>query len=145
MTVLIAMLFAMLMGFPAMVLHECGHIAAARVCGVTVKKVGISWIGPYVLRESGPRWANLLISFSGPLVNLLLGCTLWSTMPAFAQVNLFIGIGSLIPFPKSDGKRILALLGSSSEDVGLSDQGRSVSSAESSAGLEVGSGRLTAT
>lgn len=110
MTVLIAMLAAMLLGLPAMILHEGGHIAAARLCGVKVKKVGISWIGLFVQRESGPRWANVLISFSGPFINLLLAAALWSTMPAFAQVNLFIGVGSLIPLPKSDGKRILALL-----------------------------------
>jgi Zn-dependent protease len=109
------MLTAMLVGLPAMILHECGHIAAARLCGVKVKKVGISWIGPFVLRESGPRWANLVISFSGPFVNLLLASALWSTMPGFAQVNLFIGIGSLIPLPKSDGKRILMLLRSRGE------------------------------
>ena len=83
MLVVKVMLFAMLLGLPAMVLHECGHIAAAHLCGVKVKKVGISWIGPFVLRESGPRWANVLISFSGPLVNLLLASALWTTMPEF--------------------------------------------------------------
>jgi Zn-dependent protease len=120
MTVIIVMLSAMLLGVPAMILHECGHIAAARLCGVKVKKVGISWIGLFVQRESGPRWANLLISFSGPFVNLLLAAALWNTMPAFAQVNLFIGIGSLIPLPKSDGSRILALLHAPAEGSGWS-------------------------
>ena len=110
MTALMAMITAMLAGLPAMILHECGHLAAARLCGVKVKKVGISWIGLFVQRESGPRWANLLISFSGPFVNLLLASALWRAMPGFAQVNLFIGVGSLIPLPKSDGRRILGLL-----------------------------------
>lgn len=110
MTVMIAMLTAMLLGVPAMILHEGGHLAAAHVCGVKVKKVGISWVGLFIQREPGPRWANLLISLSGPLVNLLLAGALWGSMPGFAQANLFIGIGSLIPLPKSDGNRILALL-----------------------------------
>ena len=110
MTVLTAMFAAMLVAVPAMVFHELGHIAAARICGLRIKKIGISWIGPFVLRESGPRWANLVISFSGPFVNLLLASAMWNSMPGFAQVNLFIGIGSLIPMPKSDGKRIFALL-----------------------------------
>ncbi len=145
MPVVIAMLTAMLAGLPAMVLHECGHIAAARLCGVKVKKVGISWIGLFVVRESGPRWANLLISFSGPLANLLLASALWSAMPGFAQVNLFIGIGSLIPFPKSDGKRILALLRPPAEKPSWNNQGRVLSGPQSQTGVEVGSGRLTLT
>ncbi len=116
------MVTAMLLGLPAMLLHECGHIAAARICGVKVKRVGISWLGLFVLRECGPRWANLLISFSGPFVNLLLASALWSTMPAFAQVNLFVGIGSLLPLPKSDGKRILTLLRSPGETSRWSNQ-----------------------
>ena len=131
MTVFIAMISAMLLGLPAMILHECGHIAAAHLCGVKVKKVGISWIGLFVRRESGPRWANALISFSGPFVNLSLASALWSTMPGFAQVNLFIGIGSLIPLPKSDGKRILALLLSPGEEPGWSDESTIVSGSPS--------------
>ena len=73
MTVLKVMLFAMLMGFPAMVLHECGHIAAARSLWRNGEEGGdlVDW-AVSCLRESGPRWANVLISFSGPLVNLLL-------------------------------------------------------------------------
>ncbi len=140
---LLAMLSAMLLGVPAMILHECGHLAAARACRVKVKKVGISWIGLYILRDCGPRWANLLISFSGPFVNLLLAATLWRAMPGFAEVNLFIGVGSLLPLPKSDGRRILALLSSSDEE--LSAQGGTVRCPESPTGLEVGPGRLSAT
>ena len=131
MTVLIAMVCAMLLGVPAMILHECGHIVAARLCGVKVKQVGISWLGLFVRRESGPRWANLLISFSGPLINLLLASALWSTTSGFAQVNLFIGVGSLIPLPKSDGKRILALLRSPAEQSGWNKEDAVLSGSQS--------------
>ena len=110
MTTLIAMVTAMLVGLPALVLHECGHIAAAHLCGVKVKKVGISWVGLFVQRDPGPRWSNVFISFSGPFVNLLLAAALWNTMPGFAHANMIIGAGCLLPFPKSDGKRILELL-----------------------------------
>ena len=144
MAVLIAMLSTMLLGLPALVLHECGHLAAARLCGVKVKKVGISWIGLFVLRESGPRWANLVISFSGPFVNLLLASALWSIMPSFAQVNLFIGVGSLIPVPKSDGKRILTLL----RPVNVANwnhQDSTRSGAQGHRGVGVGDKQLTLT
>ena len=138
MPVVKSMFFAMLLGLPAMVFHECGHIAAARLCGVKVKKIGISWIGPFVLRESGPRWANILVSFSGPLVNVLVASVLWNTMPSFAQVNLFIGIGSLIPLPKSDGKRILTLARSAIEDSLSSQHGRIQSGAQAPAAARAG-------
>jgi len=111
MMILLAMLSAMLMGIPAMLLHECGHIAAALVCGVKVKNVGLSRTGLYTVREPGPKWANLSISLAGPLMNLALAAALRNVLPAFAWVNLIAGIYNLLPIRHSDGSRILALLG----------------------------------
>lgn len=110
MGVLVAMLSAMLLGIPAILLHESGHIVVAWLFGVKVKKVGVSKLGFYTMRESGPYWANLCISFAGPLVNLLLAFALWDALPTFAWVNLVAGVYNLLPIPHSDGKRILALL-----------------------------------
>lgn len=110
MIVLVAMLSAMLMGIPAILLHECGHLAVALLCGVKVKRVGISWTGFYTVREPGPKWANLCISFAGPVMNLLLAAALLNTLPAFAKVNLIACIFNLFPIPHSDGTRIVALL-----------------------------------
>ena len=110
MTILLTMLYAMLLGIPAMLLHECGHIALARLCGVKVKKVGLSKTGLYTVREPGPRWANLVISAAGPLVNLLLAIALKSVLPSFAWVNLIAFGYNLLPIPNSDGSRILGLL-----------------------------------
>jgi Zn-dependent protease len=101
MMVLFAMLYAMLMGIPAM------------LCRVQVKKIGFSWTGLYTVREAGPKWANLCISLAGPLVNLLLAGALRSTLPAFAWVNLIACIYNLLPIPHSDGSRILALMSES--------------------------------
>jgi len=111
MTMLLTMLYAMLMGIPAMLFHECGHISVALLCGVRVKKVGVSRTGLYTVREAGPRWANLCISCAGPLVNLVLAIALRAVLPAFAWVNLIAFAYNLLPIPNSDGKRILALLG----------------------------------
>ena len=110
MTPLLGMLYAMLMGFPAMLFHECGHLSVALLCGVRIKKVGLSKIGLYTVREAGPRWANLCISSAGPLVNLVLALALKNLLPAFAWVNLIAFAYNLLPIPNSDGKRILALL-----------------------------------
>ena len=110
MSLLITMFAAMLMGIPAMFFHECGHIAAALFCGVKIKKVGLSWMGLYTVREAGPRWANLCVSFAGPAVNFALAFALRDTLPGFAWINLVAALFNLLPIPNSDGSRILALL-----------------------------------
>jgi Zn-dependent protease len=105
------MLFAMLLGIPAMVLHECGHILVALLCGVRVKKVGLCKTGLYTIRESGPNWANLCISLAGPLTNLVLAIVARDTMPTFAWVNVIACGYNLLPIPNSDGTRVLSILG----------------------------------
>ncbi len=110
MSLVIVVLSGMLLGIPAMVLHECGHIAAALACGVRVKRIGLSWVGLHIVRDPGPTWANLGISLAGPLLNLLLAALLRNTLPLFAEVNLIAGLYNLAPIPHSDGSRILALL-----------------------------------
>jgi stage IV sporulation protein FB len=104
------MLLTMLLGIPAMLLHEFGHIAAALLCGVKVKRVGLSKTGLYTVREPGPRWANLCVSLAGPLFNLLLAVAMRDISPSFAWVNLIACLYNLLPIPHSDGRRILALL-----------------------------------
>jgi len=110
MTMLYSVCVTMLLGIPAMLLHECGHIAMAFLCGVKVKKVGLSRIGLYTVREPGPRWANLCVSLAGPLFNLLLAMALRDALPTFAWVNLIAFIFNLLPIQNSDGRRIMTLL-----------------------------------
>lgn len=110
MPILLNMLFVVSLGIPAMLLHECGHIATAKLCGVKVKRVGISLMGLYTVREPGPRWANLLVSAAGPLVNLLLAIVLRDVLPTFAWVNVVACGYNLLPIAHSDGSRMLALL-----------------------------------
>lgn len=110
MPALVSMLYFMALGIPAMLFHESGHIVTAMLCGVQVKKVGLSRTGLYTVREAGPRWANLCISLAGPLANLSLAVALRHVLPVFALVNLIACLYNLLPIPNSDGKRILALL-----------------------------------
>lgn len=109
--VVFGMLFAMLLGIPAMLLHECGHISVALLCGVRIKKVGFSLTGLYTVREPGPRWANLCVSLAGPLTNLVLAIALRDIQPTFAWINVIACGYNLLPIPNSDGTRVLALLG----------------------------------
>lgn len=112
MNVYLNMLFVMLLGIPAMLLHECGHIVVALLCGVKVKRVGLCKTGLYTVREPGPNWANLCISLAGPLTNLVLAVSLREAMPTFAWVNAIAFGYNLLPIPNSDGSRVLALLSS---------------------------------
>ncbi len=90
----------------AIALHELAHIALARACGLRVKRVGISWIGPYLVREQGTAAINFCVTLAGPVTNLVLAAVFWSTAPLFAQVNLILGAYNLLPFiPQTDGRR----------------------------------------
>jgi stage IV sporulation protein FB len=110
MTLVYGVLLTMLLGIPALLLHEMGHIMAALMCGVKVKRIGLSRVGLYTVREPGPKWANICVSFAGPLFNLLLAIMLRDLAPTFAWVNLMACAYNLLPIPHSDGRRILMLL-----------------------------------
>lgn len=86
--------------------HELGHICTARALGIQVKRIGISWRGPYLVREAGTPTANAIVSAAGPLVNLLLSAILWHVWPTGALVNLVLGLANLVPTSTSDGGRL---------------------------------------
>ena len=90
----------------AITLHELAHIGLARACGLRVKRMGISWIGPYLVREQGTAVVNACVALAGPLANLALALAFWHAVPLFAQVSLILGAYNLLPFvPHTDGKR----------------------------------------
>ena len=96
-------------GLLAMALHEAGHLVAARVVGVKVKRVGFCWKGMYTVREAGPPAKNALISSAGPLTNLAL-IIFWYWSPTFGLANLCCAVCNLLPIRGSDGNRILRCL-----------------------------------
>jgi Zn-dependent protease len=91
------------------VLHELGHLAAAFSLGIPVKRVGVTWKGMYIVRETGPAMANLITTLAGPLLNLALAIA-WPVSREFALANMVFAIGNLLPLQGSDGLRALALL-----------------------------------
>lgn len=89
----------------AIVLHELAHVLLATVCGLRVKRVGIGWIGPYIVRERGTATVNACVALAGPVANLALAFAFWQTAPLFAQVNLILGAYNVLPFiPRTDGR-----------------------------------------
>ncbi len=96
--------------------HEVGHLACARSLGLKIRRVGVSWRGPYIVRQQGSAVQNLAVSMAGPLVNLVLAGTMvmgpWLGLGVvmFGLCNLVVGLYNLLPVPCSDGRRILILL-----------------------------------
>jgi hypothetical protein len=96
----------------AIVLHEAAHVAVALANGLAVRRIGFSWIGPYVVRERSQSAAvNAAVSLAGPAANFALMLVFWWAAPQFALVNLELSIISGFPWlPASDGKAALRAL-----------------------------------
>lgn len=48
----------------ALTLHEMAHVIMATALGVRVKRIGIAWRGPYIVRESGEPKAKSVYRLS---------------------------------------------------------------------------------
>lgn len=96
----------LLLGVAAMVLHESGHIVAAFLLGVRVKRVGIRWNkGLYTVREPGNTQQNLLIALAGPFTNFILVMTA-AWLPIFSLANFCFALANMLPIEGSDGFRV---------------------------------------
>ena len=94
------------LGVIAMLLHECGHLFAALILGLRIKRVGMKWNkGLYTIRERGTSTQNLLVAAAGPLTNLLL-IPLAPWVPLFGLANFCYALANVLPIDGSDGSRI---------------------------------------
>src|SRR5689334_7715816 len=95
----------------AVVLHELAHVLTAWLNGIRIKRIGICWKGPYLVREAGLPLANFCVALSGPVLNLVLAVLSWYSEPQFAVINLVLAVSNLLPFiPGGDGQHALAAL-----------------------------------
>jgi len=107
--------------FGAVLLHELGHLAAARLLRVPVTAVVLWPMGGFTaVRLSPGRFrAELGIALAGPSVNLLLALLIaglggwegpgarWRPEVVFGWLNLLLGLFNLLPVFPMDGGRIL--------------------------------------
>jgi Zn-dependent protease len=95
----------LLVGILAMLFHELGHLIAAPLVGIKIKRVGLTWKGLYTLREHGTAERNLLVSLAGPLMNLAL-LALWPLWPKLGLANFCFAFFNILPIEGSDGERV---------------------------------------
>jgi membrane-associated protease RseP (regulator of RpoE activity) len=113
----------------ALVVHELGHLLAARLCKTSVTEAGLGWgpkllnvrargidyhlrllpLGAYVKIDMAglqkrPLVQQLVVLLAGIAVNLALGVVAWGTF--FGALNLVLAIGNLLPFYQQDGWKV---------------------------------------
>ena len=101
-SIIIAIIFACMV-------HEYGHLTAALLQGVPVKRLGWrAFHGSYVLRERAPRLGvEILISIAGPAANIIAAALMYPVV-WFWSFNLVLALSNLLPIlPGSDGARVL--------------------------------------
>lgn len=110
----------------ALIVHELGHLVAARLCRISITEAGLGW-GPVMLSASVrsmnlklrllPLGAyirmdmvalqrrtlvqQLFVLLAGIMVNLVLGTLAFGTF--FGTINLALAFGNLFPIYQQDG------------------------------------------
>ena len=99
----------------AALLHECGHLLAAKAMGIPLRQLRIDFLGARMevtgrMLSYGEEW---LLCAAGPLTSLLLAALaapLWSLSPhaqMFSCASLVLGFLNLLPIRTFDGGRML--------------------------------------
>lgn len=101
--------------------HECGHLAALRVCGGRVRALRLDVCGAVIDRRGlSGRWQEALCAAAGPaagavwaLIASRLGAAMaWPVLVSSSGLSLVLSLFNLLPAPPLDGGRIAeALLG----------------------------------
>lgn len=105
MTISILILF--LLSFPlALVVHEAGHYAAARLLGYPARLIfcrkgpGIEWGTNERISPPGDRFA---VAAAGPGVSMLAGGLMMVAGVEWGSIVGIVGLMQLLPLPHSDG------------------------------------------
>ncbi len=111
-----------LLVFGVVVLHEYGHIFAARMYGIGCKDITLYIIGGAASLETMPKdpVKEMVVALAGPAVNFVLaalsGILLLSGIPLgsaemlvdyFFMINVVLGVFNMIPAFPMDGGRVL--------------------------------------
>lgn len=103
----------------ASIIHELGHVAAAKLCQIPLKELRLGIFGASLTPAKAiySYKKEILFAISGPLINIvsvifiiLSFNTENSFLELFTEASLFLGILNLLPIIDFDGGRILFCL-----------------------------------
>ena len=98
-------------GLLACVVHELGHVAAARCFGGRVERLSLTAVGAelsFSYRAPLTYGRDSLVALAGPGANLLLGGLFyWQGRHLPAVLSLGLGVFNLLPILPLDGGRVL--------------------------------------
>lgn len=106
----------------AAAIHECGHLAAAGMLGISLRSLDIGPLGATIHTRSLliSYGSEILLCAAGPIANIFCACAtylLFGTTKSFLggkaafgffAVSLFLGVLNLLPIEGFDGGRILS-------------------------------------
>lgn len=103
------------LGIAACLLHELGHLAVMKICGVPAKRVLFYGAGIKIVPDKEfcftGFWAEFLVLIAGSSANFLCaavsGISDSFEMRLFSVINIFIGIFNLLPLQYLDGGKLL--------------------------------------
>jgi len=106
--------------FGIVIIHELGHVVAARYYGWEVSEVQLLPFGGVAVIEEqggGTAWEEIVVAMAGPLQNAIMiilafimkSTSLWNDgwVDYFVQANIWIALFNLLPILPLDGGRIL--------------------------------------
>ncbi len=117
----VSLTFGVFLGLSVLA-HEIGHCALARVFGVPVERVVLTWLAGHSTLEQEPATPRrmVLVAVAGPAVNLVLaagswvayrslptGTVAWVLTAALAWTNGIVGLYNLLPGLPLDGGQVL--------------------------------------
>jgi Zn-dependent protease len=105
--------------FGSVILHELGHVIAAKRCGIGTRDITIYPFGGIARIERDPETPRdeIAISLAGPAINLVLfivclpfalSGSYWATLSC--NINIIMGVFNLVPAYPMDGGRVLRAL-----------------------------------
>lgn len=90
----------------AVIVHECGHLVACRLCGIGKYEIRIHPYGMRISTEGLPILQQLITSLAGPITGLVVLCfARWC--PVIAIFSLALSVFNLLPLADSDGYHAL--------------------------------------
>lgn len=92
----------------ALAVHELGHCLGVWAADLKVRGLVISWCGVGVRRQAGTPLQNAIVALWGPVVSAAFAVMFHGSL--FGAMNLLMCLINLVPFPNSDGMRVIKSL-----------------------------------